>query len=152
MEVFPLKQKPQYLDLVAERLYLEWCTKNEGSSILAVKEKLKTFMNIDKLPINYIAIEGEHLVGTFNLMLSDPPKRKDLSPWFGSLYVEHKYRKQGIGTFLLKFAVSRAKELGILKLYLCTPTQQRMYTKSGWVPIDQVEFRGEKVTIMETST
>lgn len=152
MEIYALKQKPIYLDQVAEWLYLEWGIKTAGSSILAVKEKLKTFKNIDTIPINYVALKEENLVGTFNLMLSDPPKRRDLSPWFGSLYVEPNYRKQGVGTFLLKSAVSRAKELGIQKLYLCTPTQQKMYAKSGWQPIDKVEFRGEIVTIMEIST
>ena len=126
--------------------------KTEGSSLLAVKEKLKTFKNVDKIPINYIALIGENLVGTFNLMISDPPNRKDLSPWFGSLYVEPNWRKQGIGTFLLKSAVSKAKELGVQKLYLCTPSQQKMYAKSGWKQIDEVEFRGEKVTIMEIIT
>ena len=152
MKTYALKQKPRYLDQVAEWLYLEWGIKTAGSSILSVKEKLKTFKNIDKLPINYVALKGGNLVGTFNLMLSDPPERKDLSPWFGSLYVDPNYRNQGIGTFLLKFAVSRAKELGIQKLYLCTPTKQKMYAKSGWQPIDEVGFRDETVTIMEIIT
>lgn len=152
MEIYALKQKPSYLDQVAKWLYLEWGLKTAGSSIIAVKEKLKTFKNIDKIPINYVALRGEDLVGTFNLMLSDPPKRKDLSPWLGSLYVEPNNRNQGIGTFLLKSAVSKAKELGVQKLYLCTPTQQKMYVKLGWRQIDEVVFRGETVTIMEIST
>lgn len=152
MKIYALKQKPEYLGQVAEWLYHEWGTKTEGSSLLAVKEKLRTFKNIEKIPINYIALEGENLVGTFNLMLSDPPQRKDLSPWFGSLYVEPKYRNQGIGTLLLKSAISKAKELEVKKLYLCTPNRQEMYAKSGWEPIDEVEFRGEVVTIMEIST
>ena len=146
MEVFTLKQKPEYLDQVAEWLYLEWGINTTASSILAVKEKLQTFQNIDKIPINYVALKGEILVGTFNLMLSDPPKRKDLSPWFSSLYVEPNYRNQGIGTFLLKSAVSRAKELGVQKLYLCTSTQQKMYAKSKSHTIDQLGFRGERLS------
>ena len=152
MNLYALKQKPEYLDQVAIWLYHEWGEKTEGSSLQVVKEKLKTFINIDTLPINFILLEEGNLVGTFNLMLSDPPTRKDLSPWFGSLYVEPNYRNQGIGTFLLKSAVSKAKEFGIQKLYLCTPTRQKMYTKSGWQPIDEVKFRGEKVTIMEIIT
>jgi GNAT superfamily N-acetyltransferase len=152
MELYTLKQKPEYLDQVAKWLYLEWGIKTEGSSILAVKEKLKTFKNTDKIPINYVALKGEHLAGTFNLMLSDPPERKDLSPWFGSLYVEPNYRNQGIGTYLLKSAVSKANIMGIQKLYLCTPTQQKMYARLGWQTIDEVEFRNEIVTIMEIST
>lgn len=152
MEIYALKHKPIYLDQVAEWLYLEWGIKTAGNSILSVKEKLETFKNIDKIPINFVALKRDNLVGTFNLMLSDPPKRRDLSPWFGSLYVNPDYRNQGIGTFLLKSAVSRAKELGIQKLYLCTPTQQKMYAMSGWQPIDEVNFRGEEVTIMEIST
>lgn len=152
MKIYALQQKPDYLDRVAEWLYHEWGTKTEGSSFLAVKEKLKKFTNIDKLPINYIALVEGNLVGTFNLMLSDPPKRKDLSPWFGSLYVELNYRNQGIGTFLLKSALSKARELGVQKLYLCTPNRQEMYAKSGWHTIDEIKFRGEIVTIMEIST
>jgi N-acetylglutamate synthase-like GNAT family acetyltransferase len=152
VKIFPLKEKPQYLDQIAEWLYLEWGVKTEESSLSNVKQKLETFKNINKIPINYVACKGEQLVGTFNLMLSDPPARKDLSPWFASLYVEPTFRNQGIGTLLVKHAVSIAKRLEIKKLYLCTPAQQQMYKKLGWEPIDEVKLRGEAVTIMEITT
>ena len=152
MEIFSLKHKPQYFDQVAKWLYREWGIKNVGGSISTVRDKLEGFKNDDQIPINYVAIEGETLVGTFNLMLSDPPNRKDLSPWFGSLYVEPDYRNLGIGTHLVRFAVSEAKKLGVQKLYLCTHSHQQMYAKLGWQPIDKVEFRGEELTIMETTT
>lgn len=152
MEIFPLKHKPQYLDQVAEWIYSEWGIKNLGSSISTVRDKLERFKNDDQIPINYVAVEGEILIGTFNLMLSDPPNKKDLSPWFGSLYVAPDYRNLGIGTSLIKFAVSEAKKLGVQKLYLCTPSKQQMYAKLGWKPTDKVEFRGEEVTIMEITT
>jgi len=152
MKLYALKQKPEYLSQVAEWLYHEWGKITEESSLLIVGEKLKKFKNTDKLPINYIALVEGNLVGTFNLMLSDPPKRKDLSPWFSSLYVDPNYRNQGIGTLLVKSAIIKAKELGIKKLYLCTSNRQEMYAKLGWEPIDEVEFRNEIVTIMEIST
>jgi GNAT superfamily N-acetyltransferase len=152
VKIFPLKEKPEYLNQVVEWLYLEWGINTEGSSLSTVKQKLETFKNINAIPINYVACKSEGLVGTFNLMLSDPPWRKDLSPWFASLHVEPTFRNQGIGTLLVKKAVSIAKQLGIRKLYLCTPTQQKMYAKLGWKPIDEVKFRGETVTIMEIST
>ena len=152
MKIFPLQQKPEYLDQVAQWLYWEWGIKTTGSSIVTVREKLETFKNINKIPINYVATKKGRLVGTFNLMLSDPPARKDLSPWLGSLYVEPDCREQGIGTLLLKSAIAKAKNLGIDTLYLCTSTQQQMYARLGWQPIDEVTFRDEKVTIMIIST
>ncbi|MBU1233081.1 MAG: GNAT family N-acetyltransferase [Proteobacteria bacterium] len=152
MELFALKQKPEYLDQVAEWLYLEWGIKTAGSSRATVCEKLETFNNIDKIPINYVALNGEKLVGTFNLMLFDPPTRRDLSPWLGSLYVEPTYRNRGIGTFLVNAAVAKAKNFKIKKLYLCTSTQEKMYAKLGWEVIDEVDFRDERVLIMEIST
>ena len=152
VKIYQLKEKPEHLNQIAEWLYQEWGVNTEGSSLSKVKQKLETFKNINKIPINYVACKGEQLVGTFNLMQSDPPARKDLSPWFASLYVEPTFRNQGIGTLLVKHAVSIAKRFEIKKLYLCTPAQQKMYEKLGWKPIDEVKFRGKVVTIMEIST
>ncbi len=152
MELFALKQKPEYLDQVAEWLYLEWGMKTADSSLLTVHEKLKTFKNINKIPINYVAVKGDKLVGTFSLMLFDPPARRDLSPWLGSLYVEPTCRNHGIGTFLVDYAVAAARSFKIKKLYLCTSTQEQMYAKLGWKPIDEVRFRDERVTILEICT
>jgi len=77
VKIFPLKEKPEYLNNIAEWLYFEWGADTEGSSLLKVKQKLETFKNINKIPINYVACKGEQLVGTFNLMQSDPPRRSE---------------------------------------------------------------------------
>ena len=75
-----------------------------------------------------------------------------LSPWLGSLVVDPKYQRQGIGKALIATIKSNAKELGFSKLYLFTfdPRLLDYYRNLGWRKIGMDEFHGLPVTIMET--
>jgi N-acetylglutamate synthase-like GNAT family acetyltransferase len=77
--------------------------------------------------------------------------RPDLTPWLGSLVVDPKYQKQGIGKMLIDVTVRQAKELGFEKLYLFAfdPTIPEYYERLGWRKIGMDEFKSHPVTVME---
>ena len=102
------------------------------------------------LPITFIALDGNLPVGMCSLRENDGI-RPDLNPWLGSLVVDPKYQKQGIGKMLIDVTALKAKELGFEKLYLFAfdPTIPEYYERLGWRKIGMDEFKSHPVTVME---
>jgi len=77
--------------------------------------------------------------------------RPDLTPWLGSLVVDPKYQRQGIGNMLIDTTLLKAKERGFKKLYLFAfdPTIPEYYKRLGWSQICMDEFKSHPVTVME---
>lgn len=107
-------------------------------------------LNEQALPITFVALDGDLPVGMCSLRENDGI-RPDLTPWLGSLVVDPKYQKQGIGKMLIDVTVRQAKELGFEKLYLFAfdPTIPEYYERLGWSQICMDEFKSHPVTIME---
>ena len=147
-----LKEKSEFFSEVTEIIFDQWGHKIPGNRIEDTGEKLEEFLNDDRIPFNVICLQEKKLIAFYNVMLTDPPTKTDLSPWFGSLYVKPCSRNMGIGSMLVQHAVDTVKSLKIKNFYLCTPNKQRMYGRLGWFPIDKVEFRDETVTVMKIIT
>lgn len=104
------------------------------------------------MPLTYIALYDEILVGSCTLQLKDDV-RPDLGPWIESVVVDPKYQKQGIGKMLIEATVKNAKELGFKNLYLFVfdPAMTDYYKHFGWKKIGIDEFKSHIVTLMEMS-
>ena len=107
-------------------------------------------LNDQALPITFIALDDDLPVGMCSLRENDGI-RPDLTPWLGSLVVDPKYQKQGIGKMLIDVTVLKAKELGFEKLYLFAfdPTIPEYHECLGWRKIGMDEFKSHPVTVME---
>jgi N-acetylglutamate synthase-like GNAT family acetyltransferase len=75
--------------------------------------------------------------------------RPDLSPWLAAVYVAPAYRKQGIGSALVKAVESTAQQIQIARLYLFTPDQEHFYARLGWSVLERVEYRYQTVVVMD---
>lgn len=102
------------------------------------------------LPITFVALNGDLPAGMCSLRENDGI-RPDLTPWLGSLVVDPKHQKQGIGRMLIDVTVLKAKELGFEKLHLFAfdPTIPEYYERLGWKKIGMDEFKSHLVTVME---
>ena len=111
--------------------------------------RFKESRNDQALPITFIALDGDLPVGMCSLRENDGI-RPDLTPWLGSLVVDPKYQKQGIGKMLVDVAVRQAKECGFKKLYLFAfdRTIPEYYKRLGWSQICMDEFKSHPVTVM----
>jgi GNAT superfamily N-acetyltransferase len=148
MDISFLKNKPEHLDEVAELLFNQWGRSITGNRLEDTRAKLAGFLNDDGIPLNVICLKGTELAGTYNLLPNDLPIRADLAPWFGSLYVKPEHRGQGVGSALVRHAIALARSLRYTRLYLITSDKQALYTRLGFSAIDNVEHRGETVTVM----
>lgn len=115
-----------------------------------VIERFSDHLNNDKLPITFIALYGNKPVGMCSLRENDGI-RPDIKPWLGSLVVDSKYQKQGIGKMLIDAIKNKAEELGFDKLYLFAfdSTIPEYYSRLGWSTIGMDNFRQHPITVME---
>ena len=148
MEIGFLKNNKSYFGEISNILHTEWGLKNKNTSLEDTKEKLKNYLNEDHIPLALVATENDELIGLYLLMESDPPNRKNLTPWFGGFYVKSRFRNQGIGSKLIKHALNLCHELEIKRLYLCATDKQLFYERFGFEEIDKTNFRNEIVSIM----
>ncbi|MDF3054976.1 MAG: acetyltransferase [Gammaproteobacteria bacterium] len=119
-------------------------------SLKQVITKLTDHLNDQNLPITFVSLDGQLPVGMCSLRES-AGIRPDITPWLGSLAVDSKYQKQGIGKMLIDVAALKAKQLGFEKLYLFAvdPTLPEYYERLGWKKIGMDEFKSHPATVME---
>jgi GNAT superfamily N-acetyltransferase len=105
-------------------------------------------MNIDQLPLTFVALHRNELVGMVSLKFHDMDTRPDLDPWLGGLLVLPEWRNHGVGTILTQRAVDEAGRLNISRLYLWTPSAERLYRELGWQVLERTSYFGNDAVVM----
>lgn len=102
-----------------------------------------------QLPITFVAIENEEVVGTVGIWRGDLLSRQDLFPWISALVVRKDYRNKSVGQKLQKFALDYCSSQNYKEVYLYTSIEN-YYEKMGWKFIDEgYEYSGDKIKIYE---
>lgn len=83
------------------------------------------------LPITFIALQGDKLVGTVGLWRSDLLSRQDLTPWLAALYVDESQRSAGVGVKLQQYVQDHSYRAGFNELYLYAEFAG-YYERHGW--------------------
>ncbi len=119
-------------------------------SVEYINGLIGSWVHEEHLPLAHVAIIDDRIVGIASLQV-ECGIRPSLTPWLGSLVVDPKYQKQGIGKMLVDVTALKAKELGFKKLYLFAfdPTIPSYYECLGWRKIGIDEFKSHPVTVME---
>ena len=149
MQIVHLSERPTSIELIAGWLYDEWGHLRPNSGLDSAVEKIKKRVEGKDIPSIFVAELDGKPIGTVSLVEHDLEIRPELSPWLASLYVRKGFRRQGIGSRLIIFFESFAKALNIEKIYLYTPSQQKLYAALGWTEREELEYLARKVTIME---
>ena len=144
-----LADYPEHLPQLARWHHEAFARLNPNASVEGRIEKLRSLMGRRAVPTTVVALDDHTLVGSASLVEHDMPGREDLSPWIAAVYVRRAYRRQGVGTLLVRHLESIARDLGIGRLYLFTPDMKPFYETLGWAVLEEVLFRGWPTTIME---
>lgn len=114
-----------------------------------IKSHLAEHLNKDALPLAYIALDGEKVIGLCCLRTDDGLKNKYL-PWVGSLCVAAEYQKRGIGKLLVETSKRKAAQMGFAHLYLFTFEQlvAKWYQRDGWEILENSTYMEHPITIM----
>ena len=123
------KDNIKELDELTEILY-NWWGKEEGYSIEAMKELIKSRCSEKDVPVVYIAKINDSVVGTLTLVANDMEFKQDLYPVITSLFVKEEYRKLGISRKLVEELVKHCKNK-FDNIYLSTELEG-FYEKLGF--------------------
>ena len=134
LKIYNLKDKQEYIKEVAILTQREWGRKNLRPDEFEskVNEKImkikKSFDNIYYCKL--ILLEDNQLIGFISIFPSDGDERRDLSPWYATMYVKEEYRGKGYSRILNDAILEEARKRNIKRLYLKTELNS-YYEKFG---------------------
>ena len=151
LEIYNIRDKREYLREVITLTQIEWGNSNLSKNKL--QEKInKKIEKIEKLLDNpyyckLVLIDNNELIGFISIFPTDGDEKKDLSPWYSTMYVKSEYRGNGYSKILNNAILEEAKKRKIKRLYLKTKLKN-YYEKFGAKYIEDLS-NGEKLYIME---
>jgi GNAT superfamily N-acetyltransferase len=152
MHIEYLADRPAFVPTLARWHYSEWPHFRPGDSVEARVARLQGWCGRGKIPLTFVAVSGEELLGSASLVEHDMDNRLELSPWLAGVFVGPERRRQGIGAALVRRIMDEATLLQVSKLYLYTVDSTAFYTNLGWSWLEHTGYRGKEVSIMSYST
>jgi GNAT superfamily N-acetyltransferase len=145
-----LADRPEFLEQLAWLSWKEWqeIYQQREQTLEHCLKNYRERMNTDRVPLTLVALRGPELVGIVSLKFHDMDTRPDLDPWLGGLLVLPEWRNRGIGTTLTHRATAEARRLNISRLYLWTPSAERLYHKLGWQVVERTNYFGKEAVVM----
>lgn len=145
VEIFNIKDKLEYLNEIVNLEYLEWASNPNENPKQRIKNKTNRIINnLDRDDFcKLILLNDNKLIGFISLFPSDGDERKELSPWYATMYVKKEYRGNGYSKILNKAILDEARKRGFNKIYLKTALND-YYEKFGAVYLENLK-NGEKL-------
>jgi len=153
MKIEHLKNCESFIELLAIVQFEHWGPLTGRDSLEQYKALLRGAEKSADLIASLVALEGDKLLGSVNLVENDLPVHRELTPWLAQLYVFPESRCKGVGAALIQAAVAEAKHLNWPKLYLyCSGTLPEYYKNLGWHRTEALDYQGKTRIIMEIAT
>ncbi|OAI20562.1 GCN5 family acetyltransferase [Methylomonas lenta] len=149
MTIIDLMHEPQHIPILAAWHHQEWAHLNPGASLEKRIQKMQAYLSDEWLPSTYICKRGGQLIGSAAVVACDMDSRPELTPWLASVCVAPTFRCQGVGSKLVQHAMHQARQVGVGKLFLFTPDQERFYQALGWTTIAEEIYRDCSVKVMQ---
>lgn len=153
MEIAYLADHPEYINLLSEWFSKEWSTEEGGRTVEEWRSRLLQHLNT-KIPLTILALNNKVCVGTASLVFHDLASHAHLSPWLSCVYVIPECRNKGIGIYLVKTLIRKAREMGCPKVYayqfeVLARDFEARYPFLGLKTVEKAKIKNEKVLIME---
>ncbi|KAF0105890.1 MAG: N-acetyltransferase GCN5 [Rhodospirillaceae bacterium] len=149
MRVVTLVERPDLAEQVSVWGFDEWGHLNPGQTLDERRAEIQDAMNVDRMPIAFVALgDDDGIVGTASLIFDDL-EGDPRNPWLASVYVPPEHRKKGIASALVRAVEEAARRIGYDRLYLFTSTAPALYAGLGWRALEQRDYRGEHIQVME---
>ncbi|WP_286985742.1 GNAT family N-acetyltransferase [Halomonas sp.] len=143
-----LSAASQQLDRVADWTFDAWGHLHPEADIDGWRQAVAQMCGPAGVPSVFVAMKEGQALGTASLSPDDMSIRRELSPWLASVYVPPEQRGQGLASALVRRVEREARDHGIEWLHLYTPDQQSLYRRLGWEELEELDYLGERVTIM----
>lgn len=131
MQIINIKNNDNYLHEYIKLCSLEWGTPKTNEQMqLYIESKKEKIRTEDKVISILGLIENDIMIGFISLFKYDGDERKDLTPWYATIYVKKEYRGNGYSKVLNDAILKEAATLGYNKVYLKT-NLSNYYEKFG---------------------
>ena len=151
LKIYNLANKKEYLKEVAILEHNEWGTKTSNKEELEqrINKKIENINEQFNNPYfcKLILLENNKLIGFISIFPTDGEEKKDLSPWYATMYVKKEYRGKGYSKVLNNAILEEAKNRNIKRLYLKTELEN-YYEKFGAKFLGNLS-NGEKLYCIE---
>ena len=108
---------------------------------------LKSFDQIDSLPIGVVALCDDRVCGFAALKTESIASHRHLCPWAAAGLVEQSMRGKGIGSILLNALEEHALRLGFHQIFCATSTAESLLLRCGWQLIESIDHEGGALSI-----
>ena len=147
MEVYNIKDKPEFIEEVAILTHNDWgsITNSKEEFLEKIDRKInKIKNNINKKYYRkLILLNKNELIGFISIFEHDCKERGNLYPWYATMFIKKEYRGNGYSRILNEEILKEANKMKIKKLYLKT-TLENYYEKFGAIFLEQLDG-GEKI-------
>jgi N-acetylglutamate synthase-like GNAT family acetyltransferase len=144
MKIIELKNNKTLLKEYVKLCNLEWGTKKSLLEMnLYIEKKVNKILEDDKVISVQALVNNDELIGFISLFKYDGDEKRDLTPWYATMFVKDKYRKKGYSKILNDAIIKKAKELKYSKVYLKS-NLVNYYEKIGAKYIENLN-NGEKL-------
>ncbi len=124
LKIYNIKEKQEFLREVAELTQKEWGSKTNSKEEFEEKinKKISKIINNFNNPLycKLVLLDNDILIGFISIFPTDGDERKDLSPWYATMYVKEEFRGKEYSKILNNAILEEAKSRGFEKLYLKT--------------------------------
>ena len=148
MKIGYLADHRDHIPRLAEWLHAQWGYLHENDSVERRAARLESRATRGGIPVTFVAVEGEALLGSASLVQDDLETRPELAPWLASVFVAPEHRGRGVASALVRRVVDEARNSEVSRLYLWTTDQERLYARLGWEPVERLRFQGEDIVVM----
>ena len=150
MDVKFLADQKDAIPVIAEWYFKQWGILAGEKSVDETILKLQEYLNRKKIPLLILAAEKREIMGVVQLKRYEMDIYPDKEHWLGGVYVAPEFRGKRVASRLVTRAAGIAHSFGIDTLYLQTERLDGgLYAHLGWEPLEQVEYRGLNVLVME---
>lgn len=145
LKVYNIKDKIEYLREVVILEHNEWAKNPQEFFEDRIDKKIeKVKNNLNKNDFcKLILLDDNKLIGFISLFPNDGDERRDLSPWYATMYVKKEYRNKGYSKILNKEILREAQKRGYKRIYLKTDLNN-YYEKFGANYMEKLS-NGEKL-------
>lgn len=144
--VSDLRERPDFLELVADRLWHAWWH-DSAYDLPAFRKRVALGLGAGPVPSVFVAHEGDTFLGTASVIEDDLDIRPQYQPWIAGVWVEEAARSRGLGRILVDRATRAIFRAGFPRAYLYAGDHRAsFYTGLGWQVLERAVGE-EQVTV-----
>lgn len=148
LRVVCLADHPQAVRPLAVAFAREWPEHYAGRDPASIQEEFTPRLQRDRLPMAFVALDKNDVVGTVTLGGPAVPGREELQPWVSGLWVDRRCRRRGIGRALMEAVEAAAGRLGHSVIYAGTDSAAEAFAAWGWETVETIEDRQPPMRIL----